>query len=237
MIFKEIIPKDESLPAGPDNIDSVFASRLEANQRQIDQYFFNPDVEPPKTGDLAPAYIVAVSPAICHVNIFGVDTTITRRDMDYQHIVNQREYFYPGERIHVKLMDVRINEETHTVRISASRRESPQVKDKTIESVDEGYIKEGMRINGIVTYIDRDSIIVGFHHQDAENRNSLYDADPKRWYGDARVYYSYELKRPVLGDLVCVNITNITKRVNPDTGEKRYFVFGRLVTRSWLNLL
>ncbi len=134
------------------------ASRLEAMKAKRKQYFFGTDREGNNllySGQCAEARVVSVIRAGIFVDIFGLEVYIPLRELSYQRIMNATEYFRPGQRIIVKILDLDKNDRNN-IKVTASVKQSgenPYEKALRRYTVDSRYV-------GTVSMVDTNGVFV-----------------------------------------------------------------------------
>ena len=104
------------------------ASRLDAMKSKRKQYYFGTDREGNNllySGQCAEARVVSVIRAGIFVDIFGLEVYIPLRELSYQRIMNAAEYFRPGQRILVKILELDRTDKNN-IKVTASVKQSAE---------------------------------------------------------------------------------------------------------------
>lgn len=134
------------------------ASRLEAMKAKRKQYYFGTDREGNNflySGQCAEARVVSVIRAGIFVDIFGLEVYIPLRELSYQRIMNATEYFRPGQRIIVKILELD-KTNRNDIKVIASVKQSaenPYEKALRRYTVDNRYV-------GTVSMVDTNGVFV-----------------------------------------------------------------------------
>lgn len=134
------------------------ASRLDAMKAKRKQYYFGTDRDGNNllySGQCAEARVVSVIRAGIFVDIFGVEVYIPLRELSYQRIMNAAEYFRPGQRILVKILDLD-RSDRNNIKVTASVKQSaenPYAKTLRRYVVDNRYV-------GTVSMVDTNGVFV-----------------------------------------------------------------------------
>ena len=143
------IPKDEQ------NSTNLFVagSRLKANRRNRIHYWFgrtNDGQDFMKIGDKSEALVVSSSRAGIRVEVFGVETYITARELTWSLVQDARDLFVVGDKVTVMITDIDRNiEKDYSVSFSASVKAA--LKDPREEGMSM-FVPNGL-YTGIINYI------------------------------------------------------------------------------------
>lgn len=102
------------------------ASRLEAMATKRREYYFGTDREghhPLHEGVCAEGRVVSVVRAGIFVEIFGVETFISLRELSYQRMLDATAVYQPGQRVVVKLLEILPTDHDH-IKVEASVKQA-----------------------------------------------------------------------------------------------------------------
>lgn len=105
----------------------IFASRKEAMAKLCRHYYFKTDRNGRhriEEGDKVEARVVATMRAGIIVEVFGVETLIRNRDLDWARIQDATQEFDNGNKIYCKVMAINKNTKNRTVELEVSRKEA-----------------------------------------------------------------------------------------------------------------
>ncbi len=134
------------------------ASRLDAMKAKRKQYYFGTDRDGNNLlypGQCAEARVVSVIRAGIFVDIFGVEVYIPLRELSYQRIMNATEYFRPGQRILVKILDLD-RTDRNNIKVTASVKQSAE---NPYEKAMRRYVVDN-RYVGTVSMVDTNGVFV-----------------------------------------------------------------------------
>lgn len=134
------------------------ASRLEAMKAKRKQYYFGTDRDGNNllySGQCAEARVVSVIRAGIFVDIFGLEVYIPLRELSYQRIMNAAEYFRPGQRILVKILELDRNDRNN-IKVTASVKQSAE---NPYEKALRRYVVDN-RYVGTVSMVDTNGVFV-----------------------------------------------------------------------------
>lgn len=134
------------------------ASRLDAMKAKRKQYYFGTDRDGNNLlfpGQCAEARVVSVIRAGIFVDIFGVEVYIPLRELSYQRIMNAAEYFRPGQRILVKILDLD-RSDRNNIKVTASVKQSAE---NPYEKALRRYVVDN-RYVGTVSMVDTNGVFV-----------------------------------------------------------------------------
>lgn len=134
------------------------ASRLEAMKAKRKQYYFGTDRDGNNllySGQCAEARVISVIRAGIFVDIFGLEVYIPLRELSYQRIMNAAEYFRPGQRILVKILDLD-RSDRNNIKVSASVKQSAE---NPYEKALRRYVVDN-RYVGTVSMVDTNGVFV-----------------------------------------------------------------------------
>ena len=134
------------------------ASRLDAMRARRKQYYFGTDRDGNHIlypGQCAEARVVSVIRAGIFVDLFGLEIYVPARELSYQRVMNAAEYYSPGQRILVKILEIDRIDKNH-VKASVSVKqatENPYEKALQRYTVDNRYV-------GTVSMVDTNGVFV-----------------------------------------------------------------------------
>ncbi len=134
------------------------ASRLDAMKAKRKQYYFGTDRDGNNllfSGQCAEARVVSVIRAGIFVDIFGVEVYIPLRELSYQRIMNAAEYFRPGQRILVKILELD-RSDRNNIKVTASVKQSAE---NPYEKALRRYVVDN-RYVGTVSMVDTNGVFV-----------------------------------------------------------------------------
>ena len=134
------------------------ASRLDAMKSKRKQYYFGTDREGNNllySGQCAEARVVSVIRAGIFVDIFGLEVYIPLRELSYQRIMNAAEYFRPGQRILVKILELDRTDKNN-IKVTASVKQSAE---NPYEKALRRYVVDN-RYVGTVSMVDTNGVFV-----------------------------------------------------------------------------
>lgn len=134
------------------------ASRLEAMKSKRKQYYFGTDRDGNNllySGQCAEARVVSVIRAGIFVDIFGLEVYIPLRELSYQRIMNAAEYFTPGQRILVKILELD-RTDRNSIKVTASVKQSAE---NPYEKALRRYVVDN-RYVGTVSMVDTNGVFV-----------------------------------------------------------------------------
>ncbi len=134
------------------------ASRLDAMKSKRKQYYFGTDRDGNNllySGQCAEARVVSVIRAGIFVDIFGLEVYIPLRELSYQRIMNAAEYFTPGQRILVKILELD-RTDRNNIKVTASVK---QAAENPYEKALRRYIVDN-RYVGTVSMVDTNGVFV-----------------------------------------------------------------------------
>ena len=124
------------IPKGVDERNElVTGSRLEAMKQLRSRFYIRPTISGQPLlleGGLAEAKVISVSPKIVTAELFGVDTLIPAQELSWSWVADAREVFHVGDRIVVRIMKIRITDDT--ISLKASVRHASKDPFENIES-------------------------------------------------------------------------------------------------------
>ena len=107
------------------NTQTVVASRLRANERNRQTFFFDKDDKGRYKiyeDSLVEARIIGLGASSLHVEIFGVECGIPTREISWDWITDVSERFSVGDRVMVRITEIKGRENDEAFSISASVR-------------------------------------------------------------------------------------------------------------------
>lgn len=134
------------------------ASRLDAMKSKRKQYYFGTDRDGNNllyAGQCAETRVVSVIRAGIFVDIFGVEVYIPLRELSYQRIMNAAEYFRPGQRILVKILELD-KSDRNNIKVTASVKQSAE---NPYEKALRRYVIDN-RYVGTVSMVDTNGVFV-----------------------------------------------------------------------------
>ena len=134
------------------------ASRLDAMKSKRKQYYFGTDRDGNNllySGQCAEARVVSVIRAGIFVDIFGLEVYIPLRELSYQRIMNAAEYFTPGQRILVKILELD-RTDRNNIKVKASVKQSAE---NPYEKALRRYVVDN-RYVGTVSMVDTNGVFV-----------------------------------------------------------------------------
>ncbi len=134
------------------------ASRLEAMATKRREYYFGTDREghhPLHEGVCAEGRVVSVVRAGIFVEIFGVETFISLRELSYQRMLDATAVYQPGQRVVVKLLEILPTDHDH-IKVEASvKQASANPYEKALHRY-----TVGNRYVGTVSMVDTTGVFV-----------------------------------------------------------------------------
>ena len=98
------------IPKGADEESGlVTGSRKEAMQQLRERFYVRPTIAGQPLlleGGLAEARVIAVSPKMVDIELFGVDTVISAQELAWDWITDAREVFHVGEHVVVRILEI-----------------------------------------------------------------------------------------------------------------------------------
>lgn len=134
------------------------ASRLDAMKAKRKQYYFGTDREGNNllyAGQCAETRVVSVIRAGIFIDLFGLEVYIPLRELSYQRIMNAAEYFTPGQRILVKILEL-VKTDRNNIKVTASVKQSAE---NPYEKALRRYIVDN-RYVGTVSIVDTNGVFV-----------------------------------------------------------------------------
>lgn len=134
------------------------ASRLDAMKAKRKQYYFGTDREGNNllyAGQCAEARVVSVIRAGIFIDLFGLEVYIPLRELSYQRMMNATEYFRPGQRILVKILEL-VRTDRNNIKVTASVKQSAE---NPYEKALRRYVVDN-RYVGTVSIVDTNGVFV-----------------------------------------------------------------------------
>ena len=134
------------------------ASRLNAMKAKRKQYYFGTDREGNNllyAGQCAEARVVSVIRAGIFIDLFGLEVYIPLRELSYQRMMNATEYFRPGQRILVKILEL-VRTDRNNIKVTASVKQSAE---NPYEKALRRYVVDN-RYVGTVSIVDTNGVFV-----------------------------------------------------------------------------
>lgn len=134
------------------------ASRLDAMKAKRKQYYFGTDREGNNllyAGQCAEARVVSVIRAGIFIDLFGLEVYIPLRELSYQRMMNATEYFRPGQRILVKILEL-VKTDRNNIKVTASVKQSAE---NPYEKALRRYVVDN-RYVGTVSIVDTNGVFV-----------------------------------------------------------------------------
>lgn len=134
-------------------------NRLEAMKKRKEDTFFATDEDGGyliNDGDIVECRVVNVKRSGCTVEIFGVEKDLGMKDIFYQRVFDCRTKMNPGQRVYVKVENIKRDNGTGNVDLDVSIKKS---KDNPLPDLVEKYAIDGRYI-GNVTFTDKMGVYV-----------------------------------------------------------------------------
>ncbi len=134
------------------------ASRLDAMKAKRKQYYFGTDREGNNllyAGQCAEARVVSVIRAGIFIDLFGLEVYIPLRELSYQRMMNATEYFRPGQRILIKILEL-VRTDRNNIKVTASVKQSAE---NPYEKALRRYVVDN-RYVGTVSIVDTNGVFV-----------------------------------------------------------------------------
>lgn len=134
-------------------------NRLEAMEARKKDTFFATDEDGNyliNDGDIIECRVVNVKRSGATVEVFGVEKDIELKDMFYQRVFDCRTKLNPGQRVYVRISDIKRDNGTNSVDMNVSIKEA---KENPLPELMKKYAIEGRYI-GTVTFTDKQGVYV-----------------------------------------------------------------------------